>query len=360
MISSNATRCLAVLTLLTPTAAIAHHSLAAFNANEIAELEGEVTDVFWRNPHVRLTVRAEDEAGDERIWTVEGASVNAMERAGISQAIVGVGDFVSLVGHPSNSTDAMVRPIYLELADGQAFVLDEDSARAYGLASDATRVVQTGNASNAATAEDLQTESIFRVWTNRDRHWIRDARSWWAREHPLTASARAALAEWDEETDDYASQCIPAGLPEAMLMPFPIEFIDRGDTIVLNIEEWDNSRTIYLDADPDADADYSRLGYSVGRWEGDTLHVETKRINYPYFNDQGIPQTEAVEIVEAFTLSENNTRLDWTATLTDPGTFTEPVALPEMHWDWIPGQEIKPYNCVVDEGGQRGPGGPPR
>lgn len=349
MFKTDTTRCLSVVLFLAPAATLAHHSLLAFDSSEIAEFEGEVEGVFWRNPHVRLTVRAADEGGDERIWTVEGASVNAMERAGINQAVVNVGDHVKLVGHPSSSTEGLVRPVLLTLDDGQVFVLDQDSASAYGLESNATRVVQTGNASDAASAEDLKAEGIFRVWTNRDRHWIRDARDWWARAHPLTASARAALAEWDEETDDYAAQCIPAGLPEAMLMPFPIEFVDQGDTIILNIEEWDNSRTIYLDADPDADVAYTRLGYSVGRWEGDTLHVETKRINYPYFNDQGIPQTDAVEIVEAFTLSENDTRLDWAATLTDPGTFTEPVALPEMHWDWIPGQAIKPYNCVVDE-----------
>ena len=41
--------------------------------------------------------------------------------------------------------------------------------------------------------------------------------------------------------------------------------------------------------------------------------------------------------------------LPWTATVTDPETFTEPIIMPEFHWDWIPGREIKPYNCVVAE-----------
>lgn len=342
-------RCLSALLLLFPMATIAHHSLAQFNANEIAEFEGEVEGVFWRNPHVRITVRAEGGGGDARIWTIEGASVNAMERAGINQAVVRVGDRVTLVGHPSSLIEDLVRPVLLTLADGQSFVLDADSARAFGLATDTSRVVQTGEASATQVTDDSQAEGIFRVWTNRDRHWIRDARDWWARAHPLTAPARAAWAQWDEETDDYAAQCIPAGMPEAMLMPFPIEFVDQGDTIILNIEEWDNSRTIHLNADPDADVPYSRHGYSVGRWEGDTLIVETNRINYPYFNDQGIPQSEAVSIVERFTLSANDTRLDRTSVLVDPGTFTEPVTMAEMHWEWIPENEIKPYNCVVDD-----------
>ena len=57
------------------------------------------------------------------------------------------------------------------------------------------------------------------------------------------------------------------------------------------------------------------LGYSVGRWEGRTLIVRTEDINYPYLDDLGTPQSEAVEIVERFTLSEDETRLDWVATV---------------------------------------------
>ena len=98
----------------------------------------------------------------------------------------------------------------------------------------------------AGDAADSDATGIFRLWTNRDRHWMQDVRPWWARVHPLTASAQQKLDAWDQTTDDPAAQCIPAGMPEAMLMPFPIEFIDAGDEIILNIEEWDNSRTIHL------------------------------------------------------------------------------------------------------------------
>ena len=330
--------------------ALAHHSLLTYDTSEIVEFEGEVTDVFWRNPHVRLIVRSVDEQGGERIRSAEGGPVNAMERAGIHQAVVSEGEHVRLFGNPSGISEDDVRLVMLTLADGRAFALDPDAAEALGLVADASEVFRTSAAAAAIAAENTEVDGIFRVWTNRERHWTtRDARVWWAREHPLTESAQASLDAWDPETDDLAKQCIPAGMPEAMLMPFPIEFVDRGDILVLNIEEWDNSRTIHLNADPDADAPPSRLGYSVGRWEDDTLIVETGRIDYPYFNDQGIPQSEELEIVERFTLSENGTKLDWTATVTDPETFTEPIVMPEFHWDWIPGQEIKPYNCVVAE-----------
>ena len=347
MFDTGVTRYLSVLWLsFLPVVALAHHSLLSYDQSEIVEFEGEVTEVFWRNPHVRLTVRAVDEDGDDRIWTVEGASVNAMERAGINDAIVNVGDRIRLSGHPSSVREDDVQPVLVTLVNGPSFVLNERAATEFGLIDGSSRVA--GDASAAIAAEDLAVDGIFRVWTNTG-HWGRDVRGWWARDFPLTESARHELNAWDRETDDYAAQCIPAGLPEAMMQPFPIGFIDRGDTIILNIEEWDNSRTIHLNADPEADVPYSRLGYSVGRWEGDALIVETNRINYPYFNDQGIPQSEAVEIVERFTLSEDETKLDWTATLVDPETFTEPITMAEMHWEWIPENRIKPYNCVVDE-----------
>ena len=351
MLNSGATRTLTIFwfTLLSG-AAFPHHSLLTYDVNQIVEIEGEVTDVFWRNPHVQLTVRSVDDNGGERIWTVEGSPVNVMERAGIDQALVTVGEYVSLAGHPSGIAEDELRLVLLTPANSRTMVVDADSAAALGLLSDASLAIGTADGTTDYSAADLDVEGIFRVWTNRDRHWTaRDARVWWAREHPLTESAQASLDAWDPETDDLAKQCIPAGMPEAMLMPFPIEFVDQGDILVLNIEEWDNSRTIHLNADSDADVAPSRLGYSVGRWEGDTLIVETSRIDYPYFNDQGIPQSEHLEIVERFTLSENGTKLDWTATVTDPETFTEPIVMPEFHWDWIPGQEIKPYNCVVAE-----------
>ena len=327
-----------------PALAFAHHSLLGYDQSQIVQFEGEVTGVFWRNPHVRLTVRAVED-GKEKIWTVEGASVNAMERAGIDEAIVKVGDRVSLSAHPSKTQADSVQPVVLTLAGGSSFVLNENSATEFGLIDGISRAATNDT---AVAAADVDADGIFRVWTNTG-HWIRDVRGWWARDFPLTDSARRRHAAWNKETDDLAKKCIPAGMPEAMMQPFPIQFIDQGDTIILRIEEWDNSRTIHLNADPEADMPASRMGYTVGHWEGNSLVMQTKRINYPFFNDQGIPQSEAVEIVERFTLSDDETHLDWAATLTDPGTFTEPVQMAGMHWEWQPANTIKPYNCVVDK-----------
>ena len=115
------------------------------------------------------------------------------------------------------------------------------------------------------------------------------------------------------------------------------------------MEEYDIVRTIHMNAEqPDGEPSASPLGYSVGRWEEETLVVQTTRINWPYFDDSGIPQSESVEILERFTLSEGDRRLEYEITVTDPEAFTEPV-IGISAWAWVAGQEVQPYNCELDE-----------
>ena len=84
----------------------------------------------------------------------------------------------------------------------------------------------------------------------------------------------------------------------------------------------------------------------MGRWEGDTLVVETAGVGYPHFDKTGIPQTTAVHYAERFSVNEDGSRLNYTAVVTDPATFTEPVELTKT-WVWRPGEEIKPYLCTL-------------
>ena len=78
-------------------------------------------------------------------------------------------------------------------------------------------------------------------------------------------------------------------MPAIIRQPFPIEFVDRGDTIELKMEEYDTRRTIYMRAAATADVPRTPLGYSVGRWEGSTLVVETTRLDEPYLNGKRHP-----------------------------------------------------------------------
>ena len=150
-----------------------------------------------------------------------------------------------------------------------------------------------------ATAENRH---IFRVWTvPHDTTRVSSL--------PFAAAAIAARESWDM-FDNFALRCEPEGMPRIMINPHPFEFIDEGNEITLRTELYDIERTIHLDrsAPPDNEP-WSRLGYSVGSWEAESLVVTTTRINWPYFDNRGTPQSEAVEIVEKFTLSDDQSQL---------------------------------------------------
>ena len=87
----------------------------------------------------------------------------------------------------------------------------------------------------------------------------------------------------------------------------------------------------------------SRLGYSVGRWEGRDLVVTTTRVNWPFFDNAGSPQSEAVEIVERFSLNDEQTELTFLVTVTDATTFTAPAVI-EGKW-LARGHTIARYDC---------------
>ena len=134
-------------------------------------------------------------------------------------------------------------------------------------------------------------------------------------------------------------------MPDIMNQPFPIEFVDQGDTILLRIEEYDAVRTIYMRVDANMQAQPEMpLGYSTGRWEGPTLVVDTTRINGRYINNRGVPLGTGARLVERFTPNADGGRLHYSLTITAPDSLTEPV---EQKRSWVPGDRVMPFNCAV-------------
>ena len=328
-----------------PLASVAHHSLLNYDDSQLVDVEGEVMSVYWGNPHILIEVATTTEAGEEVVWTLEGGPVNQMERRGVERGSVSIGDTLFVSGIASDRGDEMaMMPVLMRLASGQNLILDERQADRFGLLEEYEALANAAVDDELVQAAIRDANGIFRVWVNRG--WIERYREWGQTVLPLTPDARVAYEDWDQLEDDLALRCIKAGMPEAQLNPFPIEFIEDGENIVMRIEEWENVRTIHMDGSSSEGQPASPLGYSVGRWEGNTLVIETDQINAPFFDDRGTPMTEDVRIVERFTLSEDETQLDWEATVYDDATFTEPMVMPDLHWEWVPGEQLKTYECT--------------
>jgi hypothetical protein len=325
----------------------AHHSVSAdFDRNNTIEVEGEVTSVSWQNPHVVFTVSATDESGEAALWAIVSTSVSTLRRMNITEELIAVGDRIRAAGNPSRNESHGIYVNNLLLPDGREVVM---SARTAPRWSDRT-LGTTGPGFETSGGVSDPSRGLFRVWStlfsapilfpeNVDFDFDFDR-------YPLTVAARASLEVWNQVTDNPTLNCAVKGMPTIMEQPFPMEFVDAGDDILLRLEEYDLVRTIHMTAAP-ADQAASLLGVSVGSWEDRALVVSTNRINWPHFDTVGIPLSEAAQVVERFTPSVDGDRLDYEMTVTDPATFTQPVTLGK-HWVWIPGVEVGVYNCVVD------------
>jgi hypothetical protein len=93
-----------------------------------------------------------------------------------------------------------------------------------------------------------------------------------------------------------------------------------------------------------ATAPHSRSGHSIGRWEGDTLVVDTTHISSGTFMNNGFNHSDALHMVERFRLSPDGSTLWLTQTYDDPQVFSG-LAARYMAWTRRPGEYVYPYDC---------------
>ena len=297
------------------------------------ELEGVVTEVRWVNPHIRLKIAAEDDSGQTVEWELEGDSTNSAIRRGLTRESISVGDRIRIAGNPSNLGRKQMLLTHVLLANGEEHLVHERPRPLRWSGA----LANEPQATSAATGESLG-RSIFRVWSFGSAHREREP-------FVYTPAAQSAREAWNADTDMLALRCIAPGMPNAILNPYPIEFIDEGDRIRLRIEQWNATRIIDMTSRqvPDGTAP-SPLGYSIGTWDGNTLVVTTSRVDFPYVDDEGTPLSAAAEITERFTVSEDGSRLNHELTVADPQNLVEPGSV-SGSWNWVPGTEVGQFEC---------------
>ncbi|HZF29736.1 MAG TPA: DUF6152 family protein [Gammaproteobacteria bacterium] len=328
--------------LLVGSGAQAHHSYSEFDATQTVEIEGALVVLAWQNPHTHMEVRVLDASNRAVVWDVETGPVNSMRRQGAPLEAFKIGDVVKVAGWPSKRSANRLYATNL-LGGGRELLFQTATPRWPG--SVVTHSESFNNATSIPAAAG-RVPTLFRVWVSDPARDPETRPGFLTRAQvSLTATAQKAVASFDPVTQSITSGCAPKGMPVLMGQPFPIELLDRGDTIVLNLEEYDARRTIHMTraAQPDSEPS-SPLGYSAGRWDGSTLVVETGRLDSPYFNSAGVPLGKSARTLERFTVSDDGLRLSYTLTVIDPETFTEP-AQASRAWVAKDGEQLLPYDC---------------
>ena len=168
---------------------------------------------------------------------------------------------------------------------------------------------------------------------------------------------RQADAKAAEDTE--TANCLPPGMPGVMTQPYPYEFLLTPGKLTIVGEAYMQVRHIYTDGRPmPADPDPTFNGTSVGRWQGDTLVVETQGFSPLTTIARNTPHSDKMKIVERFRLSGPDLMTIET-TVTDPEALTAAWTTTRTlgrHRDWTTREYVCEENNrnFVDAQGKAG------
>jgi hypothetical protein len=179
----------------------------------------------------------------------------------------------------------------------------------------------------------------------------------YAKPYEARRNAEAAAAQRGEQLANGSAQCVPYGVPTMMsVATYPVEIIQLPQQVTIISEAFSEVRRVYLDR-PQAKLEDVAPGYygrSVGRWDGDTLVVDTIGIKTSVAGYRGMPHSDQMHITERFHLVAPDILHDQ-ITIEDPVMLEKPVVY-TVAYKRIPNYEMVEFVCdnnreYVDEKG---------
>ena len=152
---------------------------------------------------------------------------------------------------------------------------------------------------------------------------------------------------WQGEKIDYTAYCLPWGYTRAGQTEYPLEIVQTPDRLAFLFESNNIFHVVPLDGrDHPKNLTPSWLGNSVGKWEGDTLVIDTIGFNgKTYIDTAQHPSSDALHVVERISFVDPQ-HLSYEVTLEDPKTYTKPIKNSRIYSRMKPGEELMEYWCM--------------
>ena len=186
------------------------------------------------------------------------------------------------------------------------------------------------------------------VWRARDGRHIANLAGAEGITAPFAPWAEALYKERRENNglDRPSGKCLPKSVPDAMtLPPYPFKIVQTPTVTLVLFEIFVSYRQIHTDGRAlPRERQPSWYGYSIGRWEQDTLVVETVGItDRHWLDDSGYPHSDALKITERIRRSDFG-RMDIEFTFDDPKAYTKPWTA-KVAFELMPDTELLEYVC---------------
>ena len=323
------------LTVLLPVAAAAHHSHATIDMDDIRIYKGVVVKYGWTMPHVYLKVDAPNEAGEIVEYGIEMQHPPAMKGMGWDRDTFKPGDRIVWQGaHDKDKSRAYTSLHWAERPDGTRIGAEKGSEPVVVPSTDFTGLWRRNDVGG------------FKPHYSPPVGW------------PLSAVGQEMVDNFHENQNPMVT-CGNPGPPKSMIVPYPVSFTRPDEnTVVMERELMQEKRIVYLDVGHEP-GEPSKMGHSVGRFEGDEFIVETTNfIADKWGTHTGIDSSDKKHLVERFTMGDDGLYLMAEITVTDPVYFTEPVVF-NHRWKKLAEREVIQAPCTMEsallylEGGRK-------
>jgi hypothetical protein len=310
-------------TVLLGGIASAHHSQSMFDTSKEILIEGKVARFDWVNPHMYLVVETTGPDGKPALVEGEGVAITQALVDGLNRDALKPGTPVVMRANPNRGGwGKQVRIMDVTTEDGEIHPFYSANTR--------TRVL--------TPAENLEGH--------------------WAPNRAMLGAAFGAMARWPVTPEGRATQAELKADGLCFVEPIPfLAVLDELRTIEIGekqvVMRFDNSgdhveRIVHMEAAHPADVKPSLHGHAIGRWEGDTLVIDTVAFE-PNASGLGtnVPSSASKHTVERLTLTPDRVRLRYETTVEDPMYLTGPATLAQQ-WDHRPDLEFSQDTGACD------------
>ena len=315
---------LAILTLVAPLAH-GHHSHASLDKEDMRTYSGVVVRYGWTMPHVFLKVKGPDPDGKLVQYTIELNHPPFQAKNGWTRESFKPGDHITWYGpHDRNPERHFTGLVWAERGDGKRFEMER----------------------NPDTGQVVPSTDFTGLWKRSDiggwKPHYRPPEGW-----SLTAAGQEMVDGFDEDHNPMV-RCGNPGPPKSMIVPYPLSITRIDDQhFQLEREMMDEIRIVHLGHEH-GPGEPSKLGYSIGRFDGDDLIVETTNfVADKWGTHTGIDSSEQKHLVERFSLAEGGTHLLAEITVTDPVYLAEPVTFVHR-WKKLADRDVIHAPCTME------------